>query len=67
MTTAGDMNTMVALAEAEVDLWLGGHADSDLTGLMAANLPLESQSIPIKVIFGLIGQLIDKVYDLEHP
>ena len=66
MTTAEDMNTMVALAEAEIDLWLGGHADANLTGVMDANLPLESNSIPMKVIIGLIGQLINKVYDLEN-
>lgn len=67
MTTADDMNTMVALAVAEIDLWLGGHADDDLTGVLDDNLPLESNSIPMKVIMGLIGQLIDKVYDLENP
>jgi len=66
MTTADDMNTMVALAEAEIDKWLGGHADDNLTGVMDANFPLESNSIPMKVIMGLIGQLIDKVFDLEN-
>jgi len=66
MTTAEDMNTMAGLADTEVDKWLGAHTDAALTGVMDANLALESNSIPLKVIMGLIGELINKVYDLEN-
>jgi len=66
MTEATDMDDMAALADTEVDKWLGAHTDAALTGVMDPNLPLESNSIPLKVIMGLIGELINKVYDLEN-
>jgi len=69
MTDAEDMATMVALADTEVDKLLGGHTDALMTTLLSASSHLQkinSNSVPMKQIFGLIGELISKVFALEQ-
>ena len=69
MAVGDDMNTMVALADAQVDRWLGGHGDTELATLFTkAYKHFAKNEISIlPLICGLIGQLINKVYDLENP
>lgn len=69
MTDAEDMATMVALADTEVDALLGGHTDAIMATLLSASSHLHkinSNSVPMKQIFGLIGELISKVFTLEN-
>jgi len=70
MTTAEDMATMVALAEAEIDKFLGGHADANLTTLFTSSgylWNIMNGTISHKTIMAFLGQLINKVFDLENP
>jgi len=66
MTEADDMNTMAALADLLVDEYLGGHTDAILTTLFTVNKGIFRNEKPvIRLLLGLIGELINKVYDLE--
>lgn len=68
MTDAEDMAVMVALADTEVDKLLGAHTDAVLATLLSSSNHLHkinSNSVPMKQIFGLIGELISKVFTLE--
>jgi len=70
MATGDDMNTMAALAEAEIDKFIGGHADSDLVKLFDSSgylWNIMNGTVSMKFIMAFIGQLINKVYDLENP
>lgn len=69
MALADDINTMVALADAEVDKWLTGHADTDLANLyILAQKHVDKRDINVlPLLLGLIGGLIDKVYDIQNP
>ena len=69
MAVATDMDTMAGLADAQVDRWLGGHGDAELTTLFTSAFKyFAKQDINIlPLICGLIGELINKVYDLENP
>ena len=70
MATGDDMNTMAGLAEAEIDKFLGGHDDAALTTLFTSSgylWNIMNGTVSHKTIIALLGQLIDKVYDLENP
>lgn len=70
MTTQDDMDAMLVLAQANVDKFLGGHADADIAKLFNEAPTLHKMmcnSVPMKVIIGLLGILISKVFDLQNP
>lgn len=68
MTEAEDMNTMAGLADAIVDIYMGGHTDAILTTFMAAMKgKFKNEKGVIRLMCGLVGELVNKVYDLEHP
>lgn len=69
VTTAEDMGTMAAIGDGIVDTVLGGHTDDHLTTLFTgANKGLyHNEKTVIRLLIGLVGELIDKVYDLENP
>ena len=70
MATGDDMNTMVALAEAEIDKFLGGHDDDALAALFTSSgylWNIMNGTVSHKTIIAFLGQLINKVYDLENP
>ena len=70
MATGDDMNTMAGEAEAEIDKFLGGHDDAALTTLFTSSgylWNIMNGTVSHKTIIALLGQLIDKVYDLENP
>lgn len=69
MTDAEDMAIMVALADLEVDKLLGGHTDAILATLFSSSTHLRyinSDSVPMKHLFGLLGELFSKVFTLEN-
>lgn len=68
MTIADDMNTLAGLGDTIVDSYLGGHTDAILATFLAKMenvFSFEGQSV--RILAGLVAELIDKVYDLEHP
>jgi len=68
MTIADDMDVMAAIGDGIVDEYLSGHTDAILTTLFTANKGLwENEKAVIRLLMGLVGELIDKVYDLENP
>ena len=68
MTTADDMNTLAGLGDTIVDTYLGGHADANLTTFLATMVNVYSnETVSVRILAGLVAELIDKVYDLEHP
>ena len=70
MATSDDINTMAALADTEVDRFLGGHSDDNLATLYASTIYKQVKQSGFywaEALLGLIGELINKVYDLEHP
>lgn len=68
MTTSGDFDTMVAIADAEIDKWLGGHADDNLTQLYIKhkNLANGSELSLIRLLFAMVCKQADQIYDLEN-
>jgi len=68
MTIEDDIDAMASIGEAMVDKGLKGHSDKDLANLYTANKGLyRSETKGVMTLWGLIGQLIKKVYDLENP
>jgi len=67
MTDAEDMDVMVALADAIVDGYMGGHADANLATIIAGEHGRYRNASPeVRLLWALVGELINKVFDLEN-
>jgi len=68
MTEAEDMDAMAVIADAIVDVYMGAHDDDTLTTFMSAMKgKFKNEKGVIRLMCGLVAELINKVYDLENP